>query len=505
MRVVENRVRPFLEVLIPVAIGLLLRAIQLTGRPIWYDEAFALMYARLPGALMAATPDLQHPPFYYLSLQTWLAVLDESVLTARALSLVYGVATIGVVFLIMRELFDRRVGLIAAWLMAVSPFQIAFSQEIRMYQQMGFWCTLSLWAFLRGARTNRLPAWIACGACGAAALYSHNLALAFFAALALFVAARLVLGLMRRMFRMALFSGSLTAGFIIAVLYGSWLTQLLSRSDELAQAYRITPPTALTFVQTLIAFGFWTDNQAAALPLTTAMLAGSVLVLLLIGHALIDRRHELDGRVGLLLVLFLGPPLIAALVSYALQPVYLISGLLPSQVAFLMLAAWAVARLPRLVWIAGAALLGAVLVWALVSHYSYAGFPRAPWSDISAYLRANAAAGDAVVHDNRLTFLPMRVIDPSLEQVYLADVIGIGVDVLPPTTQAALGIPATALEDATAGQTRVWLVLFSRTRAEYRAAGYADDPNWTALLAEFEVAEQKSFGEVDVALFARSR
>ena len=372
-----------------------------------------------------------------------------------------------------------------------------------MYAQLGFWSTATLWAFARGARTNSWQAWLAFGLCGAATLYSHNLAFAFFVAIGLFVAARFVAGLLRGVLRTSLLIGTIMGALIMAALFSPWLSLLPSQFGRIAQAYWITLPTAVTFVQTFMAFGFWADNQAASLPLAAATLTGSLLVLALIAHELVQRRREFDARVGLLLTLFVVPIAVLAAVSYAFKPVYIIRGLLPSQIAFLMLAAWVASKLPRVVQVGSGALLGAVLLFALVSHYTYTDFPRARWGDIAAYLRANAVAGDAIVHDNKLTFFPMHVVDPQLDQVYLPDVAGIGSDTLAPATQAVLGLPATTVDDALADRDRVWLVILDRARDDYRAAGFDDDPNWTAIEAEFGVKLRQAFGDVEVAMWAR--
>ncbi len=494
-----------------VAIGIVLRVINLSGRPLWYDESFTVLYARLSYASMLEAPDV-HPLLYYRSLATWTTIFGESVAGVRPLSAAYGAATIVLAYALMRELFDRRAALIAALFVALSPFQIAFSQEARMYAQLGFWSTVALWAFARGARTNSWKAWLAFGLCGAAMLYTHNLAFIFLAALGLFVVVRFVMGLTQRVVRTALLAGTLTSGLVMSALFSPWLPTMLAQLGGVSRAYWIAPPNAVTFVQTLTAFGFWTDNQAAAPPLAVAMLAGSLLILALIGHELIlrlrsgqvRRRREFDARVGLLVTLFLVPIVALALVSYLLKPVYIIRGLMPAQIAFLLLAAWAASKLPRVVQIGAGALLGAVLVFALAAHYTYTGFPRAPWSDVAATLRANVVAGDAIIHDNKLTFFPMRVVDPALEQAYLPDLAGIGSDTLAPATQKVLGLSATDVNDAIASRERVWLVIFSRTRGDYRAAGLGDDPNWTALDAQFDVVEQRSFGDLELFLWMRS-
>ncbi len=496
-----------------VLTGAALRLINLAGRPLWYDEAFAMLYARLPYAAMlegtlaqsqGAAADV-HPLFYYAALKNWMLVFGSSVAGARSLSLAYSLGTIALAYGLMRELFDRRAGLIAAWFVALSPFQIAYAQEARMYAQLGLWSTATLWAFARGARTNSWRAWLAFGLCGAATLYTHNLAFAFFAAIGLFAAARFAVGLLRGMTRTSLLFGTIMGGLIMAALFSPWLSLLPAQFGKIAQSYWITPPTLGTFVQTLLAFGFWTDNQAAAPLLAYAMLAGSILVLVLIAHEMFRRRRELDARVGLLATLFVAPVVALAVVSYALKPVYIIRGLMPAQIVFLLLAAWAASKLPRPAQIGSGVLLGALLVAALLSHYAYAGFPRARWDDVAAYLRANASASDAIVHDSKLTFFPMHVVDPALAQAYLPDVAGIGSDTLAPATQRALGLPATAVKDAIAGRDRVWLVIFARARDDYRAAGFADDPNWVALDAAFAVDSRRVFGDVAVVLWTKDK
>jgi hypothetical protein len=337
--------------------------------------------------------------------------------------------------------------------------------------------------------------------CGAAALYSHNLAFAFFAAIGLFVAVRFLSGLTRRVVRTSLLFGAITGALIMSALFSPWLNLLPSQFQRIARLYWLAPPTAVTFVQTLLAFGFWTDNQSAAPALAIALLAGSILIVVLMAREAVRRRREIDARVGLLATLFIVPIVVLATVSYALKPVYIIRGLMPSQIAFLMLAAWAASKLPRAVQIAAGALLGIVLIVALVAHYTYMEFPRAPWRDVAAHVEANAFPGDAIIHDNKLTFFPMRVVAPELDQVYLPDLDGIGSDTLALPTQQALGLRAVPIEEALARRERIWLVIFSQTRADYRAAGLADDPNWLAIESRFDVAGQWRFADVKLYLF----
>src|SRR5213078_3841336 len=51
----------------------------------------------------------------------------------RLPSAIFGTAAVGMLFLLSRRLFGATAGLVAAGLLALSPFHIAYSQEARAY------------------------------------------------------------------------------------------------------------------------------------------------------------------------------------------------------------------------------------------------------------------------------------------------------------------------------------------------------------------------------------
>src|SRR5258705_4214085 len=66
-------------------------------------------------------------------------------LSGRILSLIFGVATIWLVYKIGRRLFGPATGLIAAAMFALSPIAILLSQQVRMDAQMTFLVALAFW------------------------------------------------------------------------------------------------------------------------------------------------------------------------------------------------------------------------------------------------------------------------------------------------------------------------------------------------------------------------
>lgn len=490
-----------------LALAFGLRLIALRIRPLWYDEAFAMLYAGrsvneiLYGTLaqvQGAAADV-HPLFYYFTLRAWMSLFGQSLVAVRMLSMLPGMGTVIAAWGLARELFDDR----AAWLVAVftaaSPFLIAYSQETRMYALLGFWSLCALWAFARAARTNGLRAWGAFAICGALAFYSHNLGFLTFAALGLFVIVRAALKGDRPAW--LLVGKTALAGLVMSLLFLPWLVSVPSQFGKIQQAYWVTRPDFKTLVQTLIVFSFDFENAIFPARLTAPALFGAVLLLVVVIVQCARRQPPDEGRerfgVWLLATLALAPVAALFLISQW-RPVYIIRGLLPAAACYFVLAAWAVTRMPRVARYALLAILAVLVVPVLVSYYRYDGFPRVP-TELTAMLQEQVKPGDVIVHSNKLTFFPAYVYNRTLPQVFIADPPGSGSDTLARPTQEALGLFPTDLEVATEGKSRVWLIIFRQAVAE---AGGAH-PHLTWLDARFKNEQTFHFGDVAVVLFTR--
>lgn len=115
-------------------LALILRVVQLDFQPLWWDEGYSVFFATRDMLTMLARTAVDiHPPFYYALLQLWLMFFGQSVVALRLLSVMIGLASVPLIYVVGCQLFNRPVGLIAALLLAVSPLHIYYSQEVRMY------------------------------------------------------------------------------------------------------------------------------------------------------------------------------------------------------------------------------------------------------------------------------------------------------------------------------------------------------------------------------------
>jgi hypothetical protein len=128
-------------------VGALLRAWQIGDKSLWIDEAFSVWVARQPLAQgVSWLPRIdQHPPLYYALLHLWLG-LGDGPAAVRLLSALTSTLNIPVLYALGACLLGRKAGLLAATVLALSPFHVYLAQEARMYALLSLAVTLSLWA-----------------------------------------------------------------------------------------------------------------------------------------------------------------------------------------------------------------------------------------------------------------------------------------------------------------------------------------------------------------------
>ncbi|MCK6624571.1 MAG: glycosyltransferase family 39 protein [Anaerolineae bacterium] len=124
-----------------------LRFYNLSGQSLWADEGNSAALVRHSISEIARRTAFDiHPPFYYWLLKSWTFIFGTSEIGLRSLSAVLGVALVYVIGILGTRWFSPRVGLLAAFIAAVSPLQIYYSQEARMYMLLTLLSSLTVLA-----------------------------------------------------------------------------------------------------------------------------------------------------------------------------------------------------------------------------------------------------------------------------------------------------------------------------------------------------------------------
>lgn len=112
------------------------------------------------------------PPLYFIL--AWLATkLGAAPELVRLPSLIAGTISIPLTYMVGARAINRPAGLIAAAVMALSPFMIFYSADGRGYAVAIALLLGSTLAMLAGSRTRRVRWWVAYGALSLLAMYTH--------------------------------------------------------------------------------------------------------------------------------------------------------------------------------------------------------------------------------------------------------------------------------------------------------------------------------------------
>ena len=125
----------------------------------WKNELFSLTWIRNSTRFLAVEGLLTetNPPFYYLLLKAWTGIFGTAEAGARSLTVLISIATVPLTFALGRALGGNRVGIIAAFLLAITPVQIYFAQEARVYAFLPFFVTLTLLGVCRFLAPLQVP------------------------------------------------------------------------------------------------------------------------------------------------------------------------------------------------------------------------------------------------------------------------------------------------------------------------------------------------------------
>ena len=145
-----------------VILALGLRFWDLTGESLWYDEAYSVWTSSMEIASPRTLWDWRIEfPLYYWLLHWWIRALGSGEYAVRALGAVAGALTVVSIYYLGRDLFGRQVGALVALLLAVNPYHIYYSQEVRMYALATLFAVASLYAFWRAVSGGHWPWWVA--------------------------------------------------------------------------------------------------------------------------------------------------------------------------------------------------------------------------------------------------------------------------------------------------------------------------------------------------------
>lgn len=466
----SNRTRLTLLFILLLACGL--RVYDLDSQSIWYDEGLSLYLAQQsPAQAIALSATTDHPPLHALLLGAWLRLAGESDFVVRFLSVVCGVLVVALTFVLGR-MIDQRAGLIAAFLLAIAPFAVYYSQETRGYMlltALTLAATLAAARLINGDRRRRI--WIAYLATMVAALYTHYFATFTWAALFFgFCIAHLA-----RRRAPGTWLKWVAAQAAIALLFLPWLPNAIAQAGSNATYFpgRVTWQTVFGDTWRAFTAGEWGDASLVGwlwLILSAigvmAVLAGNI------GHGGTTVRRDTNVRalslnvsVAILWLSLIIIPLVLMSALAWLKPKFAPRYLLPALPALIALAAMGVTRLigglrSRYRHVASLGLVAALALplvdgAALLQLYIDPALARPDIRSVVGYIEANSDPSDAII-------LIGGHQAPAFNHYYhgRAAVIPMPTDLLPAAQSPLDARSIGQLAGIAAKHPRIWLVLW---------------------------------------------
>lgn len=509
---------PLLVLLITLAGGFL-RVLLLGVKGMWLDETFSIWLANQPVAEMLhwIVKIDPHPPLYYLLLHPWIALAGDAPYEARLLSALFGVATIPIIYLIGKRLSGVMVGLAAAVLLALSPFNIYFAQEVRMYSLLTFNAAVAIYALVRlltDARSvepiggqlrmylhtwrsvgpvdvdaagefsyqdktrNQSPwrawvhrlrpssirqietdlAWGLLVVFSAATLLTHNTALFFLLAVNLFVFGLFLYQRAKKSGAPPALQAPSLANWVkaqigILLLWSPWLVGFVRQVGRVDQEFWIPQPTYDSVAQT---FQSLLNAPGSGQPLQVTML-WFVCALLCLG--LFYYRQKLS--IFFLLAALFAVPFLGELLVSLRRPIFYDRTLIWTTIPLLLLLAAGIAQLRfRLLIVLVLGILAANYLFSVGDYYRF--HQKEDWSTASGYVANFAEKDDLVLFNSNFVVIPFDYYFEPFAEYYSLQVIkqGIPLDLFesgvlePKMTEGDIPALVSLLSE----HDRVWLV-----------------------------------------------
>ncbi len=488
-----------------VLIALALRLWRLDFQELRGDEALGFLFSLAPWTEIVRTTLVlrePHPVASYLLQHVWLLVAGHGEFALRFISAWFGALAVALIYRLGRQLrLGWPTSILAAMLLALSPYAIWHSQDARMYSISLALTLASTVLALQALREPRWRNWLAYVVITWLALHNHYFSVFILAAQNLFV---LGIAVFDRSWR-RLIGRWLLAQMAVCLLYLPWL---IAARDTLATYHGNgdSPGFGAMWVRALSVFAVG-ETAPVEQRLLIALLAS---VLLVIGSIRLLRAGGRLRQALFLLALYLAVPLLATWLSALSRPIFNERYLVAAVPAFYLLVAAAVAGpasqplpgaqqksrnplAPFLQWVTAATLV--VLVanagMSLHRYYTDPNYSKtAGWRALAAMLTQFSTGLPA----DRVR-LAQSIPDPTLWYYYQGDVEHL---VLPPAAHDEIRARAEVARLVEEGVERV--VLAVQPAAYWDERGIAQ----AALASEYELLTEVQVGNWPVQVYTRS-
>lgn len=273
-----------------------IRLFQLDAISLWHDEAFSVLLSRMSFAEMTYRTGLDvHPGFYYYLLKIWSWFFGQSIFAFRAMSVFFSILLLVFVYLLLREIkIKKYLNILIILALSLSPFQIQYAQEMRMYSLGAFLIVASSYFLIKLFKKFSYINFAIYTLLIIAALYTH-----YYLFFSIFAQALFIIFYKKK----KIFLSYILAG----LAFLPWLRIFISQSKQVTEAYWIPKPSWSSLPNALLRLIMGSHAQINIL--YSFLILASLFFIIL---GLIKFKNKLKW---LILSLFLTPFILSLLLS----------------------------------------------------------------------------------------------------------------------------------------------------------------------------------------------
>lgn len=396
-----------LPLILVVLLAAVLRLYHLNAESMWIDEGYSLRDAMTPFTIAKASK-----PLYFWFLSWWIGFGDSDWLL-RLPSVIFGVASVAMVFVIGRLLWGNKAGTLAAVIAAVSPLQVDHSQEVRMYTLLALTALISIYFSILTLRTWRFRYMLASGLFTWFAMMTHPVA-------SLLLLPQNLAILDAYLHRRRPLTPWIVTQILVLAAWAPWVRYVLGFRDVFDQSWMALAakpsPAEIPLLWSMFGAGQWVPKENISIT-HLALFAYTIVVSALIALATWFERRKPETRlIAAWLVLPVAALLLLSIIkTNAWVTRYLI---FTSPALYLLLGAMWARQQSRALFIVLGAFLFLIPAGKLARYYKNPSHP--PWRQVTDYIENHQQPTDVVAvyrrgnkfvfnhyYDGRAKWLPL--------------------------------------------------------------------------------------------------
>jgi 4-amino-4-deoxy-L-arabinose transferase-like glycosyltransferase len=380
----ENN-KTYLLLILILIISFFIRAYGIQSENVWSDEAFTIFHAHqsvlhnIEWSLSAS-----YFPLYHAILSSWEKIFGLGEFSVRFLSLIFGVLSIYLVFKIGTFMFNKKVGIYSAIILALSSYNVFYSQEARVYTLFVLLSLCSIYFYLRFIQSRKKTHMVYYILFTFLMLNTHS------PAIFILIAQNMhYLLFVRRDFKKWILMQSALFIFFLPLLLIT-----LSTISEISGFVAATKPNIVTLLRTFYMFSAGQTFRIEALVIGSFISIGFFLLLLpILFQTIKDIKNK--GKVVFLLLWLTVPILLTIIQSYVFHFFYFENYVITSSIALYILIALSITRFNNKVQMI---IMTSIVILSLMTLYiDFETNNKGRWKDTADYIKANKNDDAAVV------------------------------------------------------------------------------------------------------------